>query len=157
MRDFSARGPSEALTGVRGKVKSQLLAAHVEAGEHRGRAGEAVAHRPVFAAEVRVQIPAVFRAALEGAGDLGEDAAFLRVPAKHGDEVDRFAAQVVELRVDFLKRKTLKEEEQRFQFAVAEAVQLMAAKDDVEVAVAARVEVEVVLRKDAQAANALVC
>ena len=90
----------------------------------------------------------------KGPENCGEDAAFLRVPAVHGDEVDGLAAQVIVLRVDFLKWKPLKEEKQRFQLAVSESIALARAENHVEVAVAARIEIEVKWLKDARCREA---
>ncbi len=60
--------------------------------------------------------------------------------------------QVIGLRVDLLEREPLKEEEQRLELGVAEAVEFACAEVEVEFAVAAGVEIEVELRKDAEAA-----
>ena len=147
------RQPTEAITGVRSEIELQPLVADIEAGENRSWADEAVADAQFSSRRSVDRSPAIFGAALERSGELREDAAFLRVPAKDGIEVDRVAMQVIELRIDFLKRKSLKEKDECFKFAVAEAVEFVRAKDDVEFAIAASVEIEMVLRKDAQAVN----
>lgn len=64
--------------------------------------------------------------------------------------------KIIVLGVDALKGKPAQGEEKRFPFAVTEAVALLIAKDDIELAVVASKKIELIARKDAEAVQASV-
>ena len=104
MGNFRTRGPVPPSAGVRRKTKSQHLATQVEAGERRRRRRERIDDDPVFVAQISRDLVPVLGTALEGAGELRQDSPFLRIPAKHGHEIDGFMAKVVILGIDAEKR-----------------------------------------------------
>ncbi len=112
MREIGARGPAQAVGGVRGKREAAVFAAQIEGGEDGGGAGEAVAESPVFIAQIDDKRDAVFRTVLEGSGELGIGAALLRIPAEERGEVDGLAGDVVVLGGDALKGQVAQEEKQ---------------------------------------------
>src|SRR6266851_5107992 len=156
MRNFRPHGPVPQSARMRRKTKPQDLAPQVQAREWRRRQRDRIQDGPVFVAQIRCDLVAVFRTALEGTGKLGQDSPFLRIPAKQGHEIDRFMAKVVTLGIDAEKWQSTQQQEQCFPPAAAEPVALLTAKPDVELVIFARTQIELVTRKDPQGADARV-
>ena len=154
MRDFRTGPPAYASTAMRCQREAGPAAAHVETGQQWSGTRKPVAYRPIFVAQIGHQLPAVSRAVLPGAGEMREDAPLLRVPAKHGIEVDRLPAQVPESRLNSLKRQSAQQQEEVLPTVAARSVELAGPKRDIETAVVARAQIELKLGEDTQAVQA---
>src|SRR5262249_56670315 len=87
----------------------------------------------------------------ERAGEVGPEAPLLGVPANEGLRVNGPAAYIEELRIDGLIGEAAKEREQPCPFGIN--VSLARAKDQVELPVRTRFEIEPVIGEDVQTAH----
>jgi len=96
----------------------------------------------------------MFGAVFKGAGEVGEGATFLRVPAQERRDIDGLAARVEVGRGDALKREFAEDLDEGLEFGVAEAVFLCPTEVEAEVAVGEGAKIELRLRVDAETMDA---
>src|SRR5215510_4720685 len=149
-RQFYSNAPIQTTIYERGSGRGERLPAQIQPSQQRRRAGKGAADVPVFVSHIQIEPVSPLRVSGERPGEGGPETPLLGVPPKHRLEVKRFAPEIEELRIDGLERETAKERKQRFPPGASPPVSLTRAKDQVEISVRTRFEIESVIGEDVQ-------
>src|SRR2546423_10117381 len=130
---------------------AHVFAAQIECCLHRGQAGEGLAYVPILVAQVREKPVSPPGIATEWPGEGRHQTALLTVPAEQRNNVDRAPVQVEVFRINLLIRKPPENCKQLFKHTVAQSVSLLGSKQQVELSIRQRLQIEMINRKDFQA------
>src|SRR5262245_16704861 len=150
---FDSSGPVKTTVHERACGRRKRLLAQIQPAQGRRGTSKGAADVPVFVAQIHTELISPLRISGEWPGEIRPETQLLGVPSDQRFEVNSSATDIEELRIDSLEREAAKERQQPLPFGAEAPVSLIRAKDQVELSILARFEVESVIGENVQSVH----